>query len=189
MNFTLAWFLSLVVLVAAFVFVGRVSQQGSAGLLIDSRERFSLTHLQLSLWTLLVLSTLIAAFISSGFDPVALDVPEELLILMGISVGSATVAGAVKSSKDAPGSNADVSTQGAKAAKFSQVYLEEEGKQANGAISISKFQNFVLTFVAAFAYVVLTLQAQDYPTLPSQLLWLIGIGQAGYVAGKIPNVR
>ena len=186
MTFTVAWFVSLLVLGAAFVLVGRMSQQGSAGLLIDSRERFSLTHLQLSLWTLLVLSTLVAAFVSSGFDPVALDVPEELLILMGISVGSATAAGAVKSAKDAPGSNADVKGKGA---KFSQVYLEEEGKQANGVISISKFQNFVLTLVAAFAYVVLTLQAQDYPTLPSQLLWLIGIGQAGYVAGKIPNVR
>jgi hypothetical protein len=186
MSFTLAWFVSLIVLIAAFVLVGRVSQNSSVGLLIDSRERFSLTHLQLSLWTLLVLATLVAAFVSSGFDSVALDIPEELLILMGISVGSATAAEAVKSVKDAPGSNAEVKN---KSAKFSQVYLEEEGKQANAVISISKFQNFVLTLVAAFAYVVLTLQAQDYPTLPSQLLWLIGIGQAGYVAGKIPNVR
>ena len=186
MSFTLAWLLSLAGLTAIYALVGRVALGKPLALLVDNRQRFSLNHLQLSLWTLLVLSTLLAAFFTSGLDPVALEVPEELLILMGISVGSATVALAVKSAKDAPGSGADVNNKGA---KVSQVFLEEEGAHADQVVSLAKFQNLVLTLVAAFAFVALTIQAQDYPALPPQMLWLIGISHAGYVAGKIPNVK
>ncbi len=69
-----------------------------------------------------------------------------------------------------------------------QLFLEEEGREADQVVSITKFQNFVFTLVVAFAYVVLTIKAQDYPVLPQQVLWLIGISHAGYVAGKVPNV-
>ena len=195
MTFTVAWIASLLVLIATYGLVGWLTQQSFTGLLVDNRGRISLNNFQLSLWSVLVLSTLLAAFFTSGLDPVALEVPEQLLVLMGISVGSATASVAVKSVKDMPKDN-KVGRKGVKPAegekiepKVSQVYLEEEGDRADQVVSISKFQNFVLTLVVAFAYIVLTLRTQDYPPLPDQVLWLIGISHAGYLAGKIPNVR
>lgn len=184
MTFSLTWFLAVIVLVLLYGWVGRSSRKTVMGVFVDDRERISLNHFQLVLWTILVLATLIAAFVSSGFDATALEIPQELLILIGISVGSGVASGAVKSVKDAPGSPAKVARGNPRPA---QVFLAEEGAQANQTVSISKFQNFVFTVVAALAYVVLTLRAQDYPALPEQVLWLIGISHAGYIAGKIPN--
>lgn len=197
MSFTFAWFVSAAVLIALFALVGRVARRSVVGLLVDNRERYSLNHFQIAVWTLLVLSTLLAAFISSGFDATTLEVPEQLVILMGISLGSATASGAVKSVKDAipkamvarkgpfptpEGPPREISPRPA------QLFLEEEGVRADQVVSITKFQNFVFTLVAALAYVVPTFKVQGYPELPQQVLWLIGISQAGYVAGKIPNV-
>lgn len=183
MSFNLAWFLSVVALMVLYAWMGHSSRARISGLLIDGRQRYSLNHLQLFLWTILVLSTLLGLFISSGFDATALEIPQELLVLIGISVGSGVASGAVKSMKDASAA-ANVKTGGAKP---SQVFLAEEGQNADKVVSITKFQNFVFTLVVVFAYIVLTIKAQDYPALPEQVLWLIGISHAGYITGKIPN--
>ncbi|MCW5983142.1 MAG: hypothetical protein KIT09_33945 [Bryobacteraceae bacterium] len=196
--FTWFWIGSFVVLIFLAGLMGYACLKNWLGLLIDDRGRFSLNHLQLLMWTLLVLSTLCAAFLVSGLDPESLRIPQELLILMGISVGSATLAGAVKSSKDLPGSTALVARRGMQVdrpdgtkapiePKISQVFLEEEGKQADAAINITKFQNFAFTIVAGLAYVVLTLRSHGFPVLPEQVLWLVGISHSGYIGGKIPN--
>lgn len=197
MSFNFAWLLSAAVLIALFALFGRFTRTSVTGLLVDSRERYSLNHFQISLWSFLVLSTLLAAFISSGFDAAALALPEQLVILMGISVGSAVASGAVKGMKDGLAS-AEVARRGKRVKRSdgtaaeidtrpAQLLLVEEGDQADQVVSITKFQNFVLTIVVAFAYVVLAIKAQGYPTLPEQVLWLIGISHAGYVAGKIPK--
>lgn len=183
MGFTAAWLLAAGLLVALYATFGRITGPSFAGVLVDNRQRYSLNHLQIAIWTVLVIATLIAAFVSSGFDVSALEIPQPLLVLMGISVASGVAAAAVKSRKDS-----DKAHIARGNAKPSQVFLEEEGGSANQAVSITKFQGFIFTLVAATAYVVLALKAQDYPELPEQVLWLVGISQAGYVAGKIPPV-
>ncbi len=224
MSFYVAWFLSALALIVIATLVGYAAKDNLLGLLIDERDRFSLNHLQITMWTILVLSTLGAVFISNGFDAAGLAIPRELLILMGISVGSAVGAGAVKSSKDADGSGARVARHGkieltnegvqryqaalrAKAPpsaqsapstqsvpnsrptpqRVAQMFLEEEGDQADEVTSITKFQNLVFTLVTGTAYVVLVAKTQFYPELPEEVLWLIGISHAGYLGGKIPN--
>jgi hypothetical protein len=197
MSFNLAWLLSVAVLVAVYAACGRVSRKSVVGLLVDTRERYSLNHFQITVWTFLVISTLSAAFISSGGDVAALEIPNQLLILMGISLGSAAASGAVKAMKDdtRPGAIARAGKLTLKngttrdiVTRPAQVFMEEEGDRADEVVSITKFQSFVFTVVVALAYIVLTFKTQDYPVLPEQVLWLMGTSQAGYVAGKVPNV-
>ena len=181
-SFTLAWSLAAFVLAAVYAVVGRVTRRSVGGLLVDSRERYSLNHFQLLTWTLLVLSTMIASFVSSGFDVAALEIPPQLVVLMGISLGSAAASGAVKSLKDGmPGVTIPHGNP-----MPSQILLEEEGRNANKVVSVTKFQSVAFTVVGALVFTVLTLKAQDYPVVPEQVLWLLGTSQAGYIAGKVP---
>src|SRR5260370_17304003 len=73
--------------------------------------------------------------------------------------------------------------------RSAQLFLEEEGARADQVVSITKFQNFVLTLGVAFAYVFLTIKAQAYAALPPQVLWLIAITHSRYFVGKIPNSK
>lgn len=223
-SFYVAWAISGVLLLVIAILVGRATGKGVLGILVDNRDRFSLNRLQLVMWTLLVLSTLLGMFFSavvshlmygSKFLPENIDlafaVPNNLLILMGISVGSATTAGAVKSSKDL-NPNALVPIQGTvepnpaakaeavvnraptsaavkKPRKLSQVVLEEEGSQIDKIVDVAKFQNFIFTIALGLAYIVLAanLPKPNYPVFSDTVLWLLGVSHAGYVAGKLPT--
>lgn len=86
------------------------------GILIDSRNKLSLSRLQITLWTLLALSAFSTIALhrtiplltgevslfgaeSGGFDPLNIRFPEELLIAMGISTASLAGATYIKSTK------------------------------------------------------------------------------------------
>jgi hypothetical protein len=191
------WILSAIGLLVVAALFGKKTRNSPLGILMDDRERYSLNHLQVVMWTILILSTWLGIFISSGFNHQVLAIPQQLLVLMGISLGSATLTGAVKSSKDAPGSGArpvikrklllsDGATKNMPPS-LRQVITEEEGDQADQTVSVTKFQNLIFTFVAGFTYIVLTYKANAFPTLPQEVIWLIGISHAGYIGGKIPN--
>lgn len=191
------WILSGIGLLVVAALFGKKTRNSPLGILMDDRERYSLNHLQVVMWTILILSTWLGIFISSGFNHQVLTIPRQLLVLMGISLGSATLTGAVKSSKDAPGSGARPVTKRKLLLSngttrdvqpsLRQVLTEEEGDQADQTVSVTKFQNLIFTFVAGFTYIVLTYKAKAFPTLPQEVLWLIGISHAGYIGGKIPN--
>jgi hypothetical protein len=221
--FHLSWVigaLSLLVLAAA---VGKFTYRKSfTGILIDDRGRYSLNRFQLVLWTILILSTFLALFFVARKDQ---TIPLTLLGLLGISVGTATVAGAVKDGKDTSGAvvqrggafvvdPATVLPSGepwrlaptrqllAATARgpsgeppvivsipphFSQIILEEEGQFADKIVNVTKFQNFIFTVAVAVWYVAAVVKAPGYPTLPENIVWLLGISHAGYVAGKVPK--
>jgi len=168
------------------------------GILIDERQRFSLTHFQVVLWTLVLLSLLAAIFLArlfGGTRPAALldvEIPPEVLTLAGISGGSAVVATAIKSPR-----TTDIRAkiaEGKKPTHFSQVFMVEEGESIDKVIDVTRFQNFFLTIIAVGAYVVLavsdlagTAVPTGYPGFNQDLLWLIGISHATYVGGKFPQ--
>jgi len=195
------WILSLLVLLFIAAWVGRQTGQGNLGILIDERGRYSLTHFQLVLWTVVILSSMLGVLILKGFDPEVFKLSPELLGLMGISAGSAVAATGVKGVKDAPGSGAKVARAapaGLEFARsdgasdkiiphFAQNWLQEEGDQADKIVSITKYQNFIFTLVILGFYVVAALKQGGVPKLPENVVWLIGISHAGYVGGKIPN--
>ena len=79
------------------------------GALIDERNRISLSRLQATLWTLLVLSALLSAALtnirSGQADPLAIVIPGGLWILMGISATSLVGAPLVLSGKKSRNAN------------------------------------------------------------------------------------
>src|SRR5215467_4705071 len=79
----LAWWAgSAFVLIALGMVVGLVATGRLLGLLIDSRGRYSLTHLQLSLWTIVILSLLAGVFFGRwqhNVDPLGFSIPSVVL--------------------------------------------------------------------------------------------------------------
>jgi hypothetical protein len=198
-SFQVWWILSLLALLFLAGWVGRQTGQGKLGILIDGRGRYSLTHFQVVLWTVVILSSILGVLISQGFDPKAVQFPPELLGLMGIIAGSGVLATGVKESKNAPGSRANVARTGpftlsngkktTISARFAQIWLEEEGDQADRVVNITKYQNFIFTLVILGFYVTAAWKTGGLPQLSEGIVWLIGISHAGYVGGKVPDKK
>lgn len=202
-GFFIAWALSagVLLLVAAYL-GGFVIKRGPLGVLIDTRGRYSLTQLQLVLWTLVIIPLISGLywarlFGGDGSGALTFNIPGELLAVMGISVGSTASAVAVKSYKDntTPASIA-ASADDVDPAHFAQVFLEEEGPMADQVVDIGKFQNFWFTLVLVVGYVALVINdAQGasaianftLPGFSTTFLTLLGISHAGYLAAKVPT--
>jgi hypothetical protein len=195
------WACSAVVLVALGSVVGFFATRQLLGLLIDSRGRYSLTHLQLSLWTIVLLSLLAGVFFGRwqhNVDPLGFSIPAAVLGLLGISVGSAATATAAKVTKNTTRqANVAASGPGPWRPSLMQIFLQEEGTYANQVVDITKFQNFVITIVLVLGYIGLAVHtvtsagvASKVTALPSfsgTFLILLGISHAGYLAGKLPS--
>lgn len=195
-----AWAISAAALVLLAVILGRWCTQAKSilGILVDNRGRMSLTHLQLTLWTLLILSLIVGVFVGHGWS-LDFDIPNQVLGLMGITVGSTVAATITKSAKDNdPTASARIAVPAVgEKPKLAQVIWVEEGALADEVIDITKFQNFAFTVVLVVAYTALAIHAIRFsphhaalttlPDLPSQFLTLLGISHAGYIAGKLPN--
>jgi hypothetical protein len=189
---------------------GKEVSKNWLGILIDERQRFSLTHLQVVLWSLVLLSLLAALFLARLFGGVApteilkITIPQEILVLAGISGGSAVIATAAKSTRTdeirklgTSGSKIVPldSTPNAKPlpAHFSQIFMVEDGDMIDKVVDAAKFQNFFLTLIAVGAYVVIAasvlasttnLNNLAFPGFSPDLLWLVGISHAAYVGNK-----
>lgn len=198
-DFFWAWGISagVMVVLAALLGLKASVHPGILGVFIDRRGRFSLTHFQIVVWTIVVLSLVSGMFwgrlLQGGdLDPLGFSIPAEVLGLLGISLGSGLAAGVVKSSKDADAPQriaADVP-------RPAQVFLLEEGALADKVIDVSKFQNFIITVILVIAFVIQaidTIQAAKevtdvvLPTFSPTFLTLLGISHAAYVGGKMPS--
>ena|SRR5215212_9231882 len=121
-----AWLVIMVLLGACCVVIGRGTTGLWKGLLIDSRNRMSLSRLQLLLWTVLVLSAFLTiAMFNIRKDPMAdplnIEVPSQVWALLGISTSSFVTAATIKSQKK----NMEVTSE---AKHKSSVALEKMGK-------------------------------------------------------------
>jgi hypothetical protein len=89
------------------------------GLLIDERNRMSLSRFQMALWTILVLSGILAAAMwnlaRGDPTPLALAVPEQLWLVMGISTTSLVGSPLIRSTKTTPPADAGPATAAARA--------------------------------------------------------------------------
>jgi hypothetical protein len=98
-----AWVIILVLMASFAVLNGQGITGALWGILIDSRNKMSLSRLQMLAWTLVVLSALITAILSNvakGSDsPMDITIPSELWVLLGISTASAVGAPALLSAK------------------------------------------------------------------------------------------
>jgi cell division protein FtsL len=177
-----AWVIIAVILMVCFVTIGHGTTGLWEGLLIDPRNKMSLSRLQLFLWTVLVLSAfLTVAMFNIREDPMAnpldIEVPSQVWGLLGISTTSFVAASAIKSQKknlnvdddakrmteqamtrvgESPGKLAD--PQGAlvayKAPDCASVSDLFKGDEVISAayFDLSKVQVFFFTLIVVFAY-------------------------------------
>lgn len=171
------------------------------GILIDERQRFSLTHFQTVLWTLVFLSLLIAIILARYVDvdtrnnALNIEIPPEVLTLAGITGGSAVLTTAVKSPRTEKIRKLMQEDESIHYSHFSQIFMVEEGKLTDKVVDITKFQNFFLTLIAVIGYIVLAASVlgsstgapTGFPSFSQDLLWFIGISHTAYVGGKIPD--
>jgi hypothetical protein len=196
-----AWGISAGVLVFLAAVLGVVVGRGYLGILIDDRGRYSLTHLQIVLWTIVVFSLISGVFFGRlTNDPkTALDftIPDELLVVVGISVASTAASTVIKAQKNLTHPERIAASNNADRPRFAQIFLIEEGEMADKAIDVAKFQNFWLTLTLIVAYVALAIgkfsdlsSPADVTSLPGfagTFVTLLGISHAGYLVGKVPD--
>jgi hypothetical protein len=176
----LGWFGVLLLLVIFAAAAGRAVVGCSRGILIDYRNVISLSRLQMFLWTAIVLSAFIAAALYNVFtgvgEALAIQVPNEMWILMGISttslVGSPLILSQKFTKKGGAEALSDTATllqaQGfspadnkvigqiigntrPELARWSDMFTGDE--TSNGAhLDLAKLQMFFFTIVIATAY-------------------------------------
>jgi hypothetical protein len=174
------------------------------GLIIDARNKMSLSKLQAVAWTILVLSAWIAFVVTrarlGATGPEDVVLPPELLAAMGISATSLVAAPVILSLKapdtvhtnDAPGN-----------AQWLDLFRGDDVGNANSP-DLGKIQQFLITVVVLAVYagdIWNTLGApaalvphsknidfsnylHTLPVFNANLAWLIGISHAGYLAYK-----
>lgn len=200
-----SWAGGVIAFVAVGVVVGVAVRGTAGGVLIDTRGLYSLTRIQLSMWTIailpLVVAVLIARSAQRGVDPLDFTVPPEVLALMGVSVGSATVSTAIKAHKNrARAPYVAAAPDGG--ARLVQAVLVEEGPSADETVDIAKLQGLLVTVVLVAAYVLLAWHLYSgrgapvisgprkittLPTLDKSFVTLLAISHAGYLGVKLPN--
>jgi hypothetical protein len=195
-----AWGISAAVLVLLAVILGAAVtvHRSALSIFIDNRGRYSLTHFQLVVWSIVILSLISGVFwgrlIDGVKDPLQFTIPDQILGLLGISVGSAVAGTTIKSTKDASPSAKVIAAPDPP--HFMQIFMAEEGALADKVVDVTKFQNFIITVVLVVAYVALAIdQIHDaktaaavgaLPALKGTFLVLLGISHGGYLAAKIP---
>ena len=194
----LATWLIIVGLFLAFLFVvGHGITGRLQGLLIDERNKMSLSRLQLVLWTLVILSGLLTVALSNigrgSQTPLAIVVPTQVWLLMGISTTSLVGSPLLKSNKMAAGQikvREDLHE-----AEVADLFRGEEISNCN-TLDLAKVQMFFFTLVLVLAYAVLlgsvfantTGPIGGLPDIDPSMTTLLGISHAGYLANKaIPH--
>jgi hypothetical protein len=150
------------------------------GLLIDTRNKVSLSRLQMTLWTILILSGFLAAVIvnidNGQTEPLAIAIPAELWLLMGISTASLVGSPLIMGIKKGRPANEDeknraliqlahqavnpaqvairgqlIVNQQAEAARIADLFQGSETGNA-GKVDLGKLQMFFFTLILLFAY-------------------------------------
>ena len=193
-----AWAVTALVMLLAAGYLGAKVRGSVLGVLVDTRGRFSLSHFQMVLWTLVVLSLIagvaVGRLLNGIPDALSFSIPATLLAVMGISIASTAGAIVVKSAKDAQAPERIAASDASDRPRFSQIFLVEEGELADKVIDITKFQNFWFTMILVAAYIyfaasrigVLGTGMAALPDFNETFVLLLGISHAGYLAGKMP---
>jgi hypothetical protein len=175
-----AWVMILVLMAVFAVLNGHGITGALWGVMIDSRNRMSLSRLQMLAWTLVILSALITAILSNvargSETPMDITIPPELWVLLGISTASAIGGPALLSAKrdkqadekefkktaktlqqqgSAPIDDDEPSVVVRNAdihdARFSELLKGDESGNAS-AVDLGKLQMFLFTFILVCGY-------------------------------------
>lgn len=175
------WWGVMLLLSTAALLVGQGITGYWRGILIDGRNKMSLSRLQLALWTVLIVSAFLVLFFwrlrtPGTADPLGFTIPPQIWALLGISATSLVGSSLVKTSKknqsrnlaqeteterQVIGQGQDPSTllvtgrevlnESPAQASWADLFRGEESGNAATA-SLGKFQMFYFTLVAVASY-------------------------------------
>jgi hypothetical protein len=179
-------------MVTLMLAVGWAAKGRPDGVIIDGKNRVTLGHFQLVVWTLVVLSSYAGAVFTNlmadkGFDALKVTVPPELWLAIGISGTSFVGSKAIKKTMQA-----DLATKAAPAnADWADMFTSDV-KQGQGSVDLSKLQMFFFTVVLAFAYAATVGNAllnttgpiEGLPPLDKGFVTLLAISSGGYLTRK-----
>jgi hypothetical protein len=199
----LPWAITVVIMSLGFAIIGKlpVSVGGKPPtidwrcVIIDQRNRISLSRLQLVLWTVLVISAAITEGMLNAVwgrgQPLALNIPKELWILLGLSTASFVAAPLVLDSKADKGS-LDTKPPGGHA--WRDIFYGDDTGNAD-QVDFSKVQQFFFTILLVSVYavaigsVVMTTVPSSqtlltFPPLDPGFIGIMAVSQVAYIAYK-----
>lgn len=205
----LALIVTLVLLALLLGEIGKTLTGRAEGILIDGRNKMSLSRLQMTGWTMVVLSgiTVAASFnLAVGApSPLVFTIPNELLVAMGIAGASAVASPLVLAATKSPQPDTAAAPEAAPApvpsttlhtngdmrdAAWSDLFKGEDVGSA-ATMDISKVQQFFITLMLLAVYTIAMAKAftgvaviQNLPVLDETFLYLMGISHATYIAYK-----
>jgi hypothetical protein len=209
----------LALLVAELAVIGWVITGRPSGVFIDNRNRISLSRLQASAWTIVILAAFataaaynaaVAVFEGGVVSSLAITIPSELLLAMGMSATSLVATPALLSIKtqQTPQKDAEAKAQVRVAApitsdgnllkktalpgaSWDDIVTGEELGNA-GTADLGKIQQLLISLLllgsyAAYVYAQFSGSSEritDLPGLDKSFVWLLGISHASYLAYK-----
>lgn len=192
----------IIMLLYAIIFVGFLlrigKEKGILGLTVDERGKFSLSRLQALAWTFLISLAYLGIAVNVGKF---VDVPNNLITLMGVSLGSAVASQAIKTYKintqntveavpTNPIAPADQPAPVIGPPKLIDLISEEE-RGYTSLLSLGKFQMLVWTIISLAVYLVILFQdfgsKVELPDVTYTMVTLMGISQGAYLVQKIPS--
>jgi len=201
-----SWLAELALLTALFAVVGQAVTAFPTGLLVDPRNRMSLSQLQTVLWTAVVLSAYLDIVMRrmGEPDPLAVAIDWHLWALMGISTASLVGTPLIQGlkAKGPPDAAAPPATAKAPPALPANASVADarltdifSGEQRGGTtyVDLSKVQMFVLTAIAVASYGASLYHLIDgtapaeitgFPPVPPGLVALLGVSNAGYLGAQ-----
>jgi hypothetical protein len=189
------WVLTVVCVVWCFALIGRLPPIVDwRGLLIDQRNKISLSRLQLVGWSVLVISAVITEGILNAVwgraNPLELGIPPELWVLLGLSAGTFVAAPLVLASKADRG---DLATKAPYQHAWRDIFYGDDTGNSD-QVDISKVQQFfftvvlVVTYAAAIGSLIATaIPAETLLTfagLDPGFIGLMAVSQTAYIAYK-----
>lgn len=160
------------------------------GLLKTRDGYYSLANFQFFVWTLVFIFSLttikFVRLFNGNFNPIE-DIPQQLLLLMGLSVAVTPISGAISEIKY-PEKREDTEKDD-KSKSFAGMLME------GGMPSITRYQMFAWTLISASIYLFvvyttlfdknLDITNLKLPDVDATLVFLMGLSQAGYIGGKL----
>lgn len=174
------WLWILLLMTAFVVVTGRAITGLWRGILIDARNKMSLSRLQILAWTLLVLSAILTAAMTNiaiGWDsPLNVEVPSALWVVMGISTASVVAAPVILNTKRDKLPDETAKAEGVRAMQAQQIPVAPEditsvvvkyenpdeaawsdllkGDEVGNAahVDVGKLQMFLFTFILTVGY-------------------------------------
>jgi len=197
-----SWTIAFVIILAFVIGIGHHVTGDVKSVLIDDRNKISLSRLQLVLWSVLVLSAFPTALAwnlvqddcvpredapADRCQPFDLSIPDHLLLLMGISSSALIGAHLIKSQQLSKKKLHFNLTRDE--ARWTDIF-ETEGNNDRSWLDFGKIQMFLFTVILILAYAAVVgseFAESDnfaFPELPETAVLLLGISQIGYLATK-----